>query len=99
MRPTLTTLLLACLLPMPAMAQTIVPELDQSGRPGEIARIVHAKAVKQFDEADKDKDGRLTREEVATVSPYKGQAFAQFDKNQDGFLDWQEFVGHDRWAK
>jgi len=99
MRHPLTTLLLACLLPAPAFAQTIVPKLDQDGRRGEIARIVHAKAVKQFDEADKDKDGRLTREEVTTVSPFKGQAFAQFDKNEDGFLDWEEFVGHDRWAK
>lgn len=82
-----------------AHAQTIVPKLDQEGRRGDIARMVHERAVKQFDEADADKNGLLTREEVSVVAPYKGEAFEQYDKNGDGLLDWPEFIGHDRWKK
>lgn len=82
-----------------AGADTIVPKLDQGGRPGEVARMVYEKAVKQFDDADADRDGKLTREEVARVSPFKAEAFEQFDVDHDGFLTWEEFVGHDRWKK
>lgn len=82
-----------------AQAQTIVPKLDQEGRRGDIARMVHDRAAKQFEQADLDKDGKLGRDEVATVSPFKAGAFEQYDKDHDGFLNWQEFVGHDRWEK
>ncbi len=91
-------LCLALALPALVSAQTIVPELDQAGRPGEIARMVYEKASRQFASADQNADGRLSAEEVAAVSPFKAESFARFDKNSDGFLDWQEFVGHDRWA-
>ena len=82
-----------------SLAQTAVPDLDQQGRRGDIARMIHEKASTQFSAADADKDERLTREEVTKVSPHKGEAFAQYDKNGDGFLSWQEFVGHDRWSR
>lgn len=91
--------LFACLLPIRAAAQTVVPELDQGGRRGEIARMVHERALAQFEQADANKDGRLSRDEVAGVSPYKAETFETYDKDKDGTLSWQEFVGHDRWKK
>ena len=91
-------MILALAFPALAGAQTIVPELDQTGRPGEIARMVFEKSSRQFASADANGDGRLSAEEVATVSPFKANSFARFDKDADGFLSWQEFVGHDRWA-
>ncbi|MCB1929396.1 MAG: hypothetical protein KDH17_15360 [Rhodocyclaceae bacterium] len=99
MRSTLLAICLTPLVPAAALAQTAVPDLDQQGRRGDIARKVQEKAARQFDQADLDKDGRLTEQEVAAVSPFKARAFAQFDKNGDGVLDWPEFVGHERWAK
>lgn len=99
MRSPLALVALLLTVSTPSISQTIVPELDQGGRPGEVARMVYAKAVRQFDEADQNKDGRLTPEEVAIVAPFKAQSFGQFDKNGDGLLDWQEFVGHDRWER
>ena len=97
LKPTIA--LFALLLPLGASAQTVVPKLDQEGRKGDIARMVHDKAAAQFDTADGDKDNRLTREEVAQVSPHKGENFTQYDHDQDGYVTWEEFVGHDRWKK
>ena len=82
-----------------ARAQSIVPDLEQQGRSGDIARAVYERAVKQFDQADSNSDGKLARKELATVSAFKANKFEQYDKDQDGFLNWQEFVGHDRWKK
>ena len=82
-----------------ARAQSIVPDLEQQGRSGDIARVVYERAVKQFDQADSNNDGKLARKELATVSAFKASKFEQYDKDQDGFLNWQEFVGHDRWKK
>ena len=62
LKPTIA--LFALLLPLGASAQTVVPKLDQEGRKGDIARMVHDKAAAQFDTADGDKDNRLTREEA-----------------------------------
>ncbi|MCB1910170.1 MAG: EF-hand domain-containing protein [Rhodocyclaceae bacterium] len=97
-----STILLSCLwasLPAATLAQTAVPDLDQQGRRGDIARRVQEKAARQFEQADRDGDGHLTEQEVATVSPYKARAFSQLDANGDGVLDWQEFVGHSRWSR
>ncbi|MCK9284349.1 MAG: hypothetical protein M0P39_08715 [Rhodocyclaceae bacterium] len=82
-----------------AVAQTIVPKLDESGRRGEMARLMKEKSATQFDQADASKDGKLSKEEVATVSNYLAENFEKRDLNKDGFLSWEEFVGHDRWAK
>ncbi len=48
-----------------------------------------------FDKRDKDKDGRLTREEFLKDQPDPEEApkrWTRFDKNQDGFLSREEFV-------
>lgn len=80
-------------------AQTIVPKLTEDGRRGEIARMMKEKSAAQFDAADANKDGLLTRAEVATVSSYFAENFDKHDTNKDGFLNWEEFVGHNRWPK
>lgn len=84
-----------------AQAQTIVPNLDETGARGDIARKMKDKSVAEFDAADTDKDGKLSREEVdkAKAFNYFSANFDKHDRNKDGFLDWNEFVGHNRWPK
>lgn len=82
-----------------ANAQTIVPKLTEDGRRGEIARMMKEKSAAQFDAADANKDGQLTQPEVATVSAYFAENFDKRDTDKDGFLNWEEFVGHNRWPK
>ncbi len=82
-----------------AGAQSVVPNLDQAGRKGDMARLAYKQAVEEFDKADANKDGKLSKEEVATVAPFKADNFARYDKNGDGFLSWEEFVGHNKWKK
>ena len=48
-------------------------------------------AIPDFDNFDKNADGRLTREELQGT-PYFGQ-FDQIDANRDGRLDRREFEG------
>jgi len=48
-----------------------------------------------FDKRDKDKDGKLTRDEFLDGQPDPDQAparFPQFDANKDGFLSREEFI-------
>lgn len=88
-----------CICMAGATAQTMVPKLDQEGRKGDVARLARQKALDRFNAADKDKDGRLSREEVAQDSPYLAEKFSERDLNHDGFLSWEEYVGHNRWDK
>ncbi|NMG77061.1 EF-hand domain-containing protein [Aromatoleum diolicum] len=99
--PSLATALLAVLLATPVVvtAQSRIPSLDQNDRRGEIGRAAQQKASERFDGADADKDGRLSREEVAGRFSYMAEKFDQMDKDRDGFLNWEEFIGHDRWKK
>lgn len=80
-------------------AQTIVPKLDDPGRKGDIARAQKKGAADRFDGFDKNKDGKLSREEVANNSSYLTENFDKLDADKDGFLSWEEFVGHKRWPK
>lgn len=82
-----------------AQAQTVVPKLDQQGRKGDVARGVKEKTAAKFDTADENKDGKLSRDEVAKHFRYLAENFDQRDADKDGFFSWEEFVGHDRWAK
>lgn len=86
-------------IPLTAAAQSRIPSLDRDDRLGEVGRAARQKAIERFDSADADKDGKLAREEIKDRSPYLSENFDQLDKNRDGFLDWQEFIGHDRWKK
>jgi hypothetical protein len=102
-RPTLTHSLLSCLFALTfsqlAHAQTMVPKLDGEGRKADVARIAKQRALEKFDAADLDKDGKLSKEEVGKALPYLAETFTQHDKNNDGFLSWEEYVGHDRWPR
>lgn len=82
-----------------AFAQTVVPTLEQDGRKGDMARLAHKQAIDKFDAADADKDGKLSPDETAKALPYLSANFSRHDKDADGFLTWEEFVGHNRWAK
>lgn len=82
-----------------AEEKTMVPNLDQEGRRGDIARLAKEKAIAKFDAADADKNGKLSREEIAKASPYMGQNFDKLDVDKDGALNWEEYVGHNRWPK
>lgn len=79
-------------------AQTIVPKLDEQGRKGDMARLAEKQAADKFDQADKNKDGKLSREELAGL-PYVLGKFDSVDKNKDGLLSWEEYVGHSRWPR
>lgn len=80
-------------------AQTVVPTLDQDGRKGDMARLAHKQAIEKFDTADADKDGKLSPDETAKTLPYLSANFGRHDKDKNGFLSWEEFVGHNRWEK
>ncbi len=82
-----------------ALAQTMVPKLDQEGRKGDVARLVKQKAVEQFNTLDKNKDGRLSADEVAQDAPFLAEKFPERDINRDGYLSWEEYVGHNRWDR
>lgn len=81
-----------------ARAQTIVPKLDQQGRKGDVAREAKEKAEARFKAADTNGDDKLSREEVADRA-YLAERFDELDKNKDGFLNWEEYVGHNRWPR
>ncbi|MBS1157690.1 MAG: EF-hand protein [Proteobacteria bacterium] len=80
-------------------AQTMVPKLDVDGRRGDIARLAKQRAQEKFNAADTDQDGKLSRREVDSSFPYLADKFAAHDKDGDGFLSWEEYLGHDRWPR
>jgi hypothetical protein len=82
-----------------AYTQTMIPKLDNEGRPGDVARQAKQQAIERFDVADENKDGKLSREEIGKHSHYLLEKFDERDKDKDGFLGWEEYVGHDRWPR
>lgn len=76
-----------------------IPNLDEISRKGDMARLAEKNAETKFDAADDDKDGVLSRAELAKHMPYFDQKFDRFDKNKDGVLSWEEYVGHDKWKR
>lgn len=82
-----------------AQAQSTIPKLDQEGRKGDMARLAKEQAVAKFNAADADKDGKLSKDEAGKSSPYLTENFDKRDTDRDGFLSWEEYVGHDRWPK
>lgn len=83
----------------PVHAQNSVPKLDLEGRRGDVARLAKQRALERFELADTNGDGKLSREEVEMSLPYFATTFAEHDKNGDGFLSWEEYIGHDRWPR
>lgn len=95
----LSSLAAGILLVSAAYGQTMVPKLDQEGRRGDIARLAKQRAQERFAAADKNGDGKLSRDEVGQESPYLADKFDDRDANRDGVLSWEEFVGHNRWER
>jgi hypothetical protein len=81
------------------MAQNIIPKLDVDGRRGDVARLAKQRALEKFTAADADRDDKLSKGEVEASFPYIAETFSKHDKNGDGFLSWEEYIGHDRWPK
>lgn len=75
-------LLLAALAAFGAQAQTTQPKL--AATPPEAAAAV-------FKRLDTNQDGRLSRDEVATL-PAVAERFDQLDQNKDGLLSAEEFA-------
>lgn len=94
----LATLGALCLAALPLAAQTVVPKLDQQGHKADVAREAKDKAEERFKALDTNADDRLSREEVSALN-YLSENFSKSDKNQDGFLSWEEYVGHNRWPR
>jgi Ca2+-binding EF-hand superfamily protein len=80
-----------------ATPNTIVPDQGEVSRKGDMARLAQKKSEDLFSAADEDKDGRLSRTEVAKHLAFFDANFERYDKDKDGFLSWEEFVGHDKW--
>lgn len=79
--------------------KSVVPELDAEGHKGDMARAAQKKANERFDKGDADKDGFISKAEAVAAMPYIAENFAKYDKNEDGKLTWEEFIGHDKWAR
>lgn len=102
MKKVAITLFAAMLIYNPALAQSQksgVPSLDEQSHKGDMARLAQKKVNDDFNLADEDKSGDLSRAEVAKHFPFREQNFERYDKNKDGNLNWVEFVGHDRWKR
>lgn len=99
MRYLVLILLALCVAPGALQAQTMIPKLDAPGRKGDLARAEKQRAAERFDAFDANKDGKLSREEVANRSSYLTENFDKLDADKDGFLSWEEFLGHNRWPK
>lgn len=99
MRYLALVLLALTALPGAGQAQTMIPRLDEAGHKGDLARAAKQRSATQFDGTDEDKDGKLSRTEVEKKSRYLTDNFDKLDANKDGFLSWEEFLGHNRWPK
>lgn len=82
-----------------AFSQSLIPDLDAPGIRGEMARAEKQKAEARFDAMDSNKDGKLSRDEVAGKSAYLADNFDKLDSDKDGSLGWEEFLGHKRWPR
>lgn len=96
----LLALMLAAVPAHAQRAKSSIPELDAEGKAGEIARAQFRKSLEKFDRIDANKDGAIDQAESdKAFSDYEKASFAEKDKNKDGKLSWEEFLGHDKWKK
>lgn len=76
-----------------------VPKLDSEGRRGDVARLAKQRSLEKFNAADVNDDEKLSKEEIANNFPFLAEKFLEHDKNGEGFLSWEEYLGHDRWKR
>ncbi len=78
-------------------SKSIIPDINEEGRRGEMARKMMAKSTSQFMEADMNQDSLISIEEAEQHLIFISKDFARYDKNKDSSISWQEFIGHDKW--
>jgi hypothetical protein len=76
-----------------AKPKSIIPDLEDSSRKGDVARLEQQKKKDSFALADEDQNGALSRGEVSKNFPFYDQNFERYDLNKDGDLSWIEFGG------
>ena len=76
---------------------SIVPDINEKGRRGEIARKMLAKSTDLFLKADMNQDNLISVEEAEQHLPHVSKDFSRYDKNKDNGISWQELLGHDKW--
>lgn len=76
-----------------AKPKSIIPDLEDGSRKGDVARLEQQKKKDSFALADEDQNGVLSREEVSRHFPYYEQNFERYDLNKDSALSWTEFGG------
>jgi hypothetical protein len=76
-----------------AKPKSIIPDLEDGSRKGDVARLEQQKKKDSFTLADEDKSGVLSRDEVSKHFPFYDQNFERYDLNKDGDLSWIEFGG------
>ena len=76
-----------------------VPDINEPGRRGEVARMMLANVSEQFLAADANHNGVLSLEEAAQHRPHIANNFSRYDADGDGNISWQEFIGHDKWPQ
>ena len=97
--PVLLIGLFACVSVLAQSQKSSMPDVGDASRKGDVARLAQQKSMEKFDAADEDKNGVLSRAEVAKHFPFFDQNFARYDLDKDGVLNWDEFVGHTRWKR
>lgn len=81
----------------PQESKSIVPDINEEGRRGDIARKMLERSSATFLKADENRDYRISLAEATKHIPHIGRDFARYDKNNDDGVSWEEFTGHDKW--
>lgn len=71
--------------------KSVIPDLNEVSRKGDMARLEELKKKERFKAADEDANGVLSRKELAKHFPYIEKHFEKYDTNKDGVLSWEEF--------
>ena len=79
------------------MTTSTIPDINEKGHRGEIAREMLAKSTDLFLKADMNQDNLISVEEAEQHLPHVGKGFSRYDKNKDDGISWQELLGHDKW--
>lgn len=83
------------LIPLPP--ESIVPDINAEGKRGDFARAILARSSARFLNADTDRNYLISIEEAEIHFPHVSREFLRYDKNGDGGVSWQEYLGHDEW--
>ncbi len=67
------------------------PTRERSDRPGDSLEALRQQAQREFQDADRDGDGYLSREEVVGRFPLIAHEFERVDTDRDGRISAQEF--------